>query len=190
VSLLLVAAIVMLTASQHSISEFGLSLVAVPMIASYLGAEVAVVGTSVLVQLLTICSQPAWVQTHVGERILGVAIGSTVILLTILFMDGATSPDRAGVDVVAGFAGGLLATSTRDKRSPVGLGPPGTGISPGEFRATLSVAFVRQGISALAGFVIAPQFTVESCQCGGRRRSRPRGLSGQQRPRPENIGVN
>ena len=66
--------------------------------------------------------------THVGDRVLSVVIACVV--LSILLISGATAPDRAGTDVVAGWTSGVLATSTGNQRSTARAGADAWGVPP------------------------------------------------------------
>jgi hypothetical protein len=186
VTLLLVATTVALGASLQSVSGFGFALIAVPIISTLVGAKVAVVGTSTLGPLLTlslaasgrrhvrvgvvrvvtgaaIVGMPVglWVLTHVADHVLTIVIALVVIAMTFLLITGVTASDRAGLDVAAGFASGVLATSTGTNGPPLVLALQARRVPSSEFRATLSAALLLQGTIALLGFAIARQFTME-----------------------------
>jgi uncharacterized membrane protein YfcA len=146
VSLLLVAGIVAVAALLQSASGFGFSLIAVPIISILVGAKVSVAATDTLafaiilslaasgrrhvqtrvlrvVTVAAVVGMPVglWILTHVSDRVLSMVIACVVIALTMLLMSGVSAPDRPGIDLVAGFTSGVLATSTGTNGPPLVL---------------------------------------------------------------------
>jgi uncharacterized protein len=183
-TLFLVGLAVALAGLLQALSGFGFSLVAVPIVSVLAGAKVAVVAATALSPLITlslaatgrrqvrwrvvavvagssIVGMPIglWVLTHVSERVLALAIGAVVIVLTLVLISGRTASGRPGMDVGAGFASGVLATSTGTNGPPVVLALQARRVPPGEFRATLAATFMLQGLVALLGFALAGRLT-------------------------------
>ena len=188
-TLLLVAATIALAALLQSASGFGFSLIAVPIVSALVGAKVAVVAMDTLafglvlslavsgrehvraavVRVVTIAAvlgMPIglWVLVGVDERVLGIVISCIVILLTLLLMLGVTASDRAGIDLAAGFASGVLATSTGTNGPPLVLALQARHVPSSEFRATLAAAFAIQDVVAVVGFGLTGQITTEVWQ--------------------------
>jgi uncharacterized membrane protein YfcA len=184
VNLVLVAATIAVAALLQSASGFGFSLIAVPVISILVGARTAVVATDTLAFVLigslvimerrrvqtgslrlvtasALVGMPMglWILTHVGDRPLAIVIASVVIVLTLALMFGLAAPERAGIDVLAGFTSGVLATSTGTNGPPLVLALHARGVPPAEFRATLAAAFALQDVVAMIGFGITGHFT-------------------------------
>lgn len=183
-NLVLVALTISVAALLQSASGFGFSLIAVPIISILVGAKAAVVATDTLAFVLilslaatgrrqvqrsvltgvtvsAVAGMPVglWILTHVGDRPLSIVIASVVILLTLALIKGATTPQRAGFDVAAGFTSGVLATSTGTNGPPLVFALHARGVTPPEFRATLAAAFALQDVVAMIGFGLTGQFT-------------------------------
>lgn len=101
-----------------------------------------------------------WVLVRVDDSILKVALGVVIIVLVLVLLQSRTAPrSRPGVDLVAGFASGVLATSTSTNGPPVVFAAQLRGLAPSVFRATLSFTFVVQGAISLVLFALAGEIT-------------------------------
>ena len=181
-----VAAILVVAVTVQSVSGFGLALLAVPLLLFVIDPKVAVVLLAVVGPLSTISiafaerehvlwplvlrmAGPAffgmpigfWILTELGARALEVAIGVLVIVLTGLLVSGVRISDRRDVDVAAGLASGILATSTGTNGPPLVIALHAKHLSPPRFRSTVSATFVVEGLVTLAVFAIGGRIDAE-----------------------------
>jgi len=181
-----VAAILVVAVTVQSVSGFGLALLAVPLLLFVIDPKVAVVLLAVVGPLSTISiafaerehvlwplvirmAGPAffgmpigfWILTELGARALEVAIGVLVIVLTGLLVSGVRISDRRDVDVAAGLASGILATSTGTNGPPLVIALHAKHLSPPRFRSTVSATFVVEGLVTLAVFTIGGRIDAE-----------------------------
>lgn len=180
-----IAGVTAVAAAAQSISGFGFSLIAVPLVALLAGPKAAVVGTAIIGPLLTwgimlrergnvrwttaatVClaafaGMPVglFVLSRVGDRDLLTVIGLAVLLIAGALWRGLSVPAGRGTEVAAGALSGVLATSTATSGPPLVIAFHAADMSPGEFRGTLSAAFAAQGLVALAGFWLTGHLTV------------------------------
>jgi uncharacterized membrane protein YfcA len=181
-----VAAILLAAVTVQSVSGFGLALLAVPLLSFVIDPKVAVVLLAIVGPLSTISiafaerehvlwslvlrmAGPAllgmpigfWILTKLGARALEVMIGVLVIVLTGLLVSRVRLWDRSGVDVAAGFASGILATSTGTNGPPLVIVLHAKHLSPPRFRATVSATLVVEGLVTLAVFAIGGRIDAE-----------------------------
>ncbi len=180
-----VAVIVALAGAAQSLTGFGFSLLAVPLLAVVVGPEAAVLtanalGSAVNVALVV----EGW--AHVRRRTaavllagavaglpigllvievldpqaLKVVIAVVVLVLTGLLARGVTLGARGlGVDLATGFTSGVLSTSTSMNGPPLVLGLQAQGFGPAEFRATLATVFVVSGVLSVLLLTAAGNWT-------------------------------
>jgi len=182
---LAVAVIIAFAAAVQSVSGFGFSLLAVPLLSLAIDPKVAVVLTSVsglplmlsiafserrkvvgrIVAVFTVAAFAGmplglWILGWVDARVLEGSIAVVVIVLTVLLARGFSVADRSRFDVAAGLVSGILATSTSTNGPPIVFALQAKGLAPAEFRGTLSMTFVFQGLVAVAAFAIAGRLDV------------------------------
>jgi hypothetical protein len=102
------------------------------------------------------------VLTQVKERVLTLLIAFAVILFAVLLWRGLRLPRHRGTDAVAGFAAGILSTSTGASGPPIVIALSAKEMQPTVFRATISVIFLAQGSAALVAFALGGQVTMDA----------------------------
>ncbi|NBX12211.1 MAG: sulfite exporter TauE/SafE family protein [Acidimicrobiia bacterium] len=169
----------------QSIGGFGFSLFAVPLMALSIPLPEAVVAGSIAAfanvvvlsarslrdvewtvarrfNLPALVGMPLGllVLVRVDESVLKVALGAVIIVLIVVLIrtTSATRP-RPVVEVVAGLASGVLATSTSTNGPPLVFAAQLRGLPPETFRATLSFSFALQGAISLVAFFAAGEAT-------------------------------
>ena len=178
-------AVFAIAAFVQSIGGFGFSLFAVPLMALAIRLPEAVVAGSIAsfanVVVLSVRSLhhvewsvarrfnlPALVGMPLGlfvlvqmdERVLKVALGGVIIaLIVVLLRTRSAARPRPVVEAVAGFASGVLSTSTSTNGPPLVFAAQLRGLAPETFRATLSVSFAFQGAISLMAFFAAGEAT-------------------------------
>jgi uncharacterized membrane protein YfcA len=181
VSLAAVAAVslvIALASTVTTLAGFGFSLMAVPLLATVLGARDAVAVASLLGLLssgalaLRCRATVDWgivrrqlaaaalgmplglgVVAVLSDRGLRVAIAAAVLVATALIARGFRLRGATGrVDLGAGFISGMLNTSVGTSGPPVVLTNQARGLSPDVFRATLATFFAASAI------VLSPMF--------------------------------
>ena len=175
---------VALSSAAQAVSGFGFALIGTPLVAVLAGPKAAVVGLTmiglVLVAQLALrgrghverptvaaVSVPAIVGMPIGllvlvradDRALTAAIAIAVIAFSLLLWRGARLPAGRGTDVVAGFAAGILSTSTGTSGPPIVIALSAKRMEPAVFRATISAIFLVQGSVALVAFALGGQIT-------------------------------
>lgn len=182
--LVAVASVFCVAAAAQTVSGFGFSLLAVPVLAVLVGAKTSVVGAA-LVGLALTAVMATRDRGHIDRRtvrvvilasLLGIPIGLVIIthttdttlraliavvvlVFTALLWRGLTLPRSRSIDAVAGFVSGTLATSTGTTGPPLVIAFHGKGLAPAVFRATLAATFLIQGSLALVGFTATGQVT-------------------------------
>ena len=178
-SLVLVAAIVVLAAFAQAVTGFGFALVAIPLLATVTGPQEAIIAVSLMGFILT--GGAAWqyrkdvVRADAVRFIWAGALGMPLGLLVLLVVSEQTLTLLVGVVVLAavvamtlkfrvqaialrtglGVLGGALLTSTGMNGPPIVIGIDGSNLKPVNFRATIQVVFFVQGVIALAMFATA-----------------------------------
>lgn len=174
---LAVAIIVAFAAATQSITGFGLSLIAIPMLAILFGPKVAVVAMSCIGVPLVIWNSLRWrehilardalitaaagvtampvglvILTRADDRVLTAVIGIAVLTMTAWLWRGLRLPRGRTTELTAGFVSGALSTSVGTSGPPLVIAFQAIGLRPAEFRATIQVCFAVQGSVALALF--------------------------------------
>jgi uncharacterized membrane protein YfcA len=94
--------------------------------------------------------------TLVDQRPLKIALGIVIIVATVALQRGAANvAPRAWLEVLAGFASGILSTATGTNGPPLVLASQMRGLAPDAFRATLSFTFAVSGTISMVMFVAA-----------------------------------
>jgi len=176
--------VVSLAAAAQAVSGFGFALIGTPLVAVLVGPKEAVVGLTmiglVLVAQLSLRGRGHVDRPTVGvvtaaaiagmplglvvlvladDRVLTVVIAMAVIAFSLLLWRGARVPAGRGTDVTAGFAGGILSTSTGTSGPPIVIALSAKQLEPAMFRATISAIFLVQGSVALVLFALGEQIT-------------------------------
>lgn len=179
-----VSAVVALAAAAQALSGFGFALIAVPVVAVVVGPKAAVVGLTmvgvVLVAWMALRSAGTVnrravllilasglvgmplglvILERTDERLLTAIIAVVVIAFTALLWRGLRFPAGRPTDAIAGFAGGVLSTSTGTSGPPFVIALTNRGVAPDEFRRTLAVLFLAQGSVSLVLFALSGQVT-------------------------------
>jgi len=182
-----VFAVVAIASAAQALSGFGFALIATPLVAVLVGPREAVVGLTLVGLLLVaqlslrgrghvdrptvlvmtvaaILGMPLGllVLTQVEERALTLLIAAAVILFAVLLWRGLRLPRHRGTDAVAGFAAGILSTSTGTSGPPIVIALSAKEMQPAVFRATISVIFLVQGSAALVAFALGGQVTMDA----------------------------
>ena len=101
------------------------------------------------------------VLTQVEERVLTLLIAAAVITFAVLLWRAPAAGHR-GTDAVAGFAAGILSTSTGTSGPPIVIALSTKDMQPTVFRATISAIFLVQGSAALVAFALGGQVTMDA----------------------------
>jgi uncharacterized membrane protein YfcA len=165
----------------QSVGGFGFALLAVPLaaIGTELQTAVIVVGLGSLLNVVILSwrtrreidrslarrfNVPAVIGMPIGlaaltlvdERPLKMALGIVIIVATVALLRGAANvAPRAWLEVLAGFASGILSTATGTNGPPLVLASQMRGLAPDAFRATLSFTFAVSGTISMVMFVAA-----------------------------------
>lgn len=184
-----VFAAVAIAAAAQALSGFGFALIAVPVVAVLVGPKAAVVGLAVvgafLVVWMTLRSAGTidrravivilasgvvgmplglLILERADERLLTAIIAVVVIAFAVLLWRGLRFPAGRATDTVAGFAAGILSTSTGTSGPPFVIALTNRGVEPDEFRRTLAVLFLVQSFLSLALFFVSGQVTRDAVQ--------------------------
>lgn len=177
-TLLVVAAVFLLSGIVQSLSGFGAALVSVPLLTLVVGPGPAIV-LSVLVGFVLCVLAAVREREHVdrpaartllvwalpalpvgllvlevaSERTIQLLVGAVVVVAALLLSAGVRLPDTPLATGFAGATSGVLLTSTGLNGPPLVLALAGRGDHPRTTRATLQVVFAVQDVLALAGFV-------------------------------------
>jgi uncharacterized membrane protein YfcA len=182
-----VFAVVAIASAAQALSGFGFGLIATPIVAVLAGPRAAVVGLTMVGLLLVaqlslrgrghvdrptvlvmtvaaILGMPLGllVLTQVEEQVLTLLIAAAVILFAVLLWRGLRLPRHRGTDATAGFAAGILSTSTGTSGPPIVIALSAKEMPPTVFRATISVIFLVQGSAALVAFALGDQVTMDA----------------------------
>jgi uncharacterized membrane protein YfcA len=165
----------------QSVGGFGFALLAVPLaaIGTELQTAVIVVGLGSLLNVVILSwrtrreidrslarrfNVPAVIGMPIGlaaltlvdQRPLKMALGIVIIVATVALLRGAANvAPRAWLEVLAGFASGILSTATGTNGPPLVLASQMRGLAPDAFRATLSFTFAVSGTISMVMFVAA-----------------------------------
>jgi len=176
-----VLAVMLFAALVQSVGGFGFALLAVPLaaIGTELQTAVIVVGLGSLLNVVILSwrtrreidrslarrfNVPAVIGMPIGlaaltlvdERPLKMALGIVIIVATVALQRGAANvAPRAWLEVLAGFASGILSTATGTNGPPLVLASQMRGLAPDAFRATLSFTFAVSGTISMVMFVAA-----------------------------------
>jgi uncharacterized protein len=180
-AVVVVAAVAGIAAFNQAICGFGFALLVVPLLSLATTASHAVVAVSLLTLPMSIVMavryhdhvdrHSAWVIALAGlagmplglvvlsvvsDSALRLIIGAVVLVLATVIASGFRVTRGAhAVNVVSGFAGGVLSTSTGTNGPPLVLGLRAQGLSAQEFRSTLSALFVVSGTVTILLFTAA-----------------------------------
>ena len=172
-------AVVAIASAAQALSGFGFALIATPVVAVLAGPREAIVWLTMVGLLLVaqlslrgrghvdrptvlvmtvaaILGMPLGllVLTQVEERVLTLLIAAAVITFAVLLWRGLRPPGHRGTDAVAGFAAGILSTSTGTSGPPIVIALSAKDMQPTVFRATISAIFLVQGSAALVAFAL------------------------------------
>lgn len=176
-----VAVAVVLAASAQSLAGFGFALVAVPLMSVAIGPTPAVVTANALGVVLNVAilgearADIRWrtallllagalfgmpvglaVLELADPTVLQVIIAVTVLVLTAVLASGLRLPGAGWpLEAGAGFASGVLSTSTSAGGPPLVLGLQARGFPPADFRATLAAVFMSTGVLSFTLLVAA-----------------------------------
>lgn len=176
-----VLAVMLFAALVQSVGGFGFALLAVPLaaIGTELQTAVIVVGLGSLLNVVILSwrtrreidrslarrfNVPAVIGMPIGlaaltlvdQRPLKMALGIVIIVATVALLRGAANvAPRAWLEVLAGFASGILSTATGTNGPPLVLASQMRGLAPDAFRATLSFTFAVSGTISMVMFVAA-----------------------------------
>jgi uncharacterized membrane protein YfcA len=177
----LVAAVAGGAAFNQAISGFGFALLAVPLVSLATTASQAVVIVSLVglpvtivmairhrdhvewptvrvMSLASVAGMPLGllVLTVVSDSALRFIIGGVVVVLATMIASGFRIEKRAHtMNLVSGFASGVLSTSTGTNGPPLVFALRARGLSVKEFRSTISVLFAVGGVVSLLLFIAA-----------------------------------
>jgi uncharacterized protein len=101
-----------------------------------------------------------YVLAEANRRLLQALIGLLVLAFAVLLWRGFTLASSGNSsDVAAGFAAGVLSTSTGTSGPPLVIVLHARALEPRAFRGTLAAVFLVQGAVALIAFALADQIT-------------------------------
>jgi uncharacterized protein len=179
------SAIVVGAAAVSSLAGFGFALLAVPLLATVLGARDAV-ALSLLLSVVSSTAQIVHGRVHVhwsvaGRQLAGSVLGmplglvvllavderlllagiAVTVLVSVALLARGTQLHHAGpgVDLGAGFVSGVLNTSVGTSGPPLVIAGQARGMSPAAFRATLAAVFCLSNLVAVPLFVASGRFT-------------------------------
>lgn len=180
--------VVLASSFAQAVSGFGFAMIAIPLLIPVVGAKAAVVIVTLLSGALTlgaslgdrahvqwrpvltlsaaaVCGIPVGVLLLVlaDPTLLTVAIGVIVIIAAAL-LARRTSPRFRGTGILvgAGFASGVLLSSTGINGPPVVMAFQPNGAPPQQFRASLQAAFLIQDVMVCVGFAVVGQLDGKS----------------------------
>ncbi len=176
--------ILFVAAVTQAVTGFGFSLVSVPLLALVSGPRVAVVGSSVVAQLLTsttalherreITWRPVgivlatsavgmpvglYALARLPVHILTAGIAGVVLTLAAMTWRGLRFAGGVPAFAAVGAVCGALATSTGMNGPPLVAALQAMGYPPRPFRATLAAIFVGSGVLGVLGFAVTGQVT-------------------------------
>lgn len=179
--------VVLLAALVQSTTGFGFSLLAVPLLSMAIPTEYAVVVAATL-GMLTSTAQAVGERAH-GDRptiirmMIGAAVGApvgllvlhvatnrqlkfglaAVIIVFLLVNLRGVRLSRGGgvIDVAAGAVSGVLNTSLSTNGPPLVMALSSRGLTPSQFRGTLSAVFAGTGVLTLGLFIASGRYTAD-----------------------------
>jgi len=184
VELAAVASIILVAACAQMVSGFGFALMAVPLMGLAIDLKTAVVISTIcgtasntfqavrgsrhrdgrLVKVLVVSSfvgMPFGVilLDRVNVEVLQVAIGCVVLmaLMAVVARPEGKAVGGAVLEITAGFASGVLATSTSTNGPPLVLLLRSRGLSPDRFRATINSVFSIVAVTTCRGLRVDGQ---------------------------------
>ena len=178
-------AVFCLAAFAQALSGFGFALVAVPLLASTVDPQAAVVTTTAVGMTMNLAraagerQQVRWavavrlcaaavagvpfgllMLTVLPDLALTVLIAVTTVACTVAVWRGLRLPGGSGPVVAAGVLSGVLLTATGTNGPPLVAALQALGLTPRQFRATLAAIFSLSSLVGMAGFVSAGLVTV------------------------------
>ena len=185
-----VFAVVAIAAAAWMLSGFGFALLAVPLLTVLIGAKAAVVGVGLLSPMLSLqlvlrsrrdvdvrtvalvisaslLGMPIGlvVLSRADDRLLQAVIGLVVLIFVLALWRGLSFAHQGpGVELGAGFASGVFATSTGTTGPPLVIALHGRGLEPSAFRATLGGVFLIQGSLSVIAFALVGEIGRSSIQ--------------------------
>lgn len=184
--LAIVSVIIFVAACAQMVSGFGFALMAVPLMGLAIDLKTAVVISTIcgtasntfqavrgsrhcegrLVKSLVVSSfvgMPFGVilLDRVNVEVLQVAIGCVVLmaLMAVVVRPEGKAVGGAVLEIGAGFASGVLATSTSTNGPPLVLLLRSRGLSPDRFRATINSVFSIVAVTTVVVFASTGRFT-------------------------------
>jgi uncharacterized membrane protein YfcA len=184
-----VALVVAVATCAQVVSGFGFALIAIPLVALLVGADAAVVGTTIVGPLLTTAvvlrdrtdirrssaltvtlaafvGMPLgiFVLSRASDRALTTLIGAVVVAAGVALWRGLRVPAGRPTELVAGLLSGAFATSTGTSGPPLVIVFHSESFEPGEFRGTLSASFLAQSVVAIAAFWVSGHLTADAAK--------------------------
>jgi len=179
------AAALVVASSVQAVTGFGFSLLSMPLLAMVIGAKDAVAVASLVgaigSTLLFVRHRRQVCWSLVGPLMAGATLGMPLGLVVLLAVSGRTlqivvaltvlgfvgllargwSLEGAGrrVDVLAGFASGVLNTSVSTNGPPLVLALQARGLDPDAFRGTISAVFAGSAVVGVGLFAAAGRYT-------------------------------
>jgi uncharacterized protein len=182
-----IALVVAVATCAQVVSGFGFALIAVPLLAVMVGAQPAVVGTTIIGPLLTttivlrdreyvrrrsalvmiaaaIVGMPLGilVLSRASDRALTATIGVAVVIAGAALWRGLRVPTGPLTEPAAGLLSGALATSTGTSGPPLVIVFHSEAMAPRVFRGTLSATFLAESLVAIVAFWISGHITSEA----------------------------
>ena len=179
------ALIAVLAGLSQSVTGFGFSMVAIPLLALWSDSRLAIVAITMLAAFCTLVggirerahvdwrtSRLVTVSAVVGMpfglvalklasvRTLSLLIGLMVLVSVVVLARGVRLEPGIGHTLGAGWLSGALLTSTGMNGPPLVAAFQAMRLTPHTFRATLQAAFFVQDLFAIAGFAIIGQVSV------------------------------
>jgi uncharacterized protein len=182
-----ISAIVGGAAVVSALAGFGFALLAVPLLATVLGARDAVALSAVL-GVVSSTAQVVHGRAHVhwgvaGRQLAGSAVGmplglvvllavderlllggiAVTVLVSVVLLARGAQLHHAGprVDLGAGFVSGVLNTSVGTSGPPLVIAGQARGMAPAVFRSTLAAVFALSSFVAVPLFAASGRFTGE-----------------------------
>lgn len=182
-----IALIVAVATCAQVVSGFGFALIAVPLLAVMVGAQPAVVGTTIVGPLLSttivlrdrdhirrrsalvviataIVGMPLGllVLSRASDRALTAIIGVAVVIAGAALWRGLRIPIGLLTEPIAGLLSGALATSTGTSGPPLVIVFHSEAMAPRVFRGTLSATFLAESLVAIVTFWISGHITTDA----------------------------
>ncbi|MDP9295964.1 MAG: sulfite exporter TauE/SafE family protein [Actinomycetota bacterium] len=172
----------------QSLSGFGFSLLAVPLLALIVASKSAVVGSAGLGAIISLAvvardrEHVAWrtAGTFFGAALAGMPVGLLIIervperalqaiiavavlgFSALLWRDVQLRTHSLAMELGVGVSSGILSTSTGMSGPPLVMALHAKRVPPQSFRATLAAVFACGSISSLLLFALAGQFDAQA----------------------------